>query len=67
MMELVDHPVSTSILKAGEEVFPIAAGEKYRAQKYVDGGIVDVLAEVTCPAGKQWSVRTIVEITETDA
>ena len=66
-MELVEHVIGPAVMHSGAEVTPLVAGERYREQKFVDGEIADVLAEVTCPAGKKWSVRSIVEITETDA
>ena len=53
--------------KYGTEVVSLTAGQKFRIQKWnVAEGIVDVLAEVTVPAGKAWSVSLVVDISETD-
>jgi len=65
-MELVDKQ-QEHVQKWGQEIIALDAGQKFRIQKWTDAeGIVDVLAEVTVPAGKAWSVGVIVDITETD-
>ena len=67
-MELNTVAVQASTLLIGQEAnIALAAGDKFRVQKQVDGEIVDVLSLVTCPDGKAWTARVIVEITETDA
>jgi hypothetical protein len=67
-MELIEHDWPARVMKSGmENDIALIAGEKIRVQTYVGGEIVDVLAEQTCPEGKAWSARVIVEITETDA
>ena len=67
-MELHTHAIEPATQMIGQESgIALAAGEKFRVQKFVGGEIVDVLADVTCPQGKAWEVRVIVEITETDA
>jgi len=65
-MELTDRQQAHT-QKFGTETFALAAGEKVRIQKWnaIDG-IMDVLAEVTVPAGKAWSVSIVVDIQETD-
>ena len=65
-LETEAYPART--LKYGGEKFELAVGEKVRIQKWIDGGgIVDVLAEVTVPAGKAWTASTTINIVETDA
>ena len=62
---LTDYEHAAKTVKSGDDLFALAPGEKVRVQKQVGGETVDVLALTTCPAGKSWSVRVIVEITET--
>ena len=65
-MELSDRQLPHT-QKYGTEVVALTAGQKFRIQKWIEGeGIVDILAEVTVPAGKAWSVSVIVDISETD-
>ena len=65
-MELVDRQ-QEHVQKWAQVILALDAGQKFRIQKWTDAeGIVDVLAEVTVPAGKAWSVGVIVDITETD-
>ena len=54
--------------KYATETVALAAGNKFRVQRWNPAeGIVDILAEVTVPVGKVWSVSIIVDISETDA
>lgn len=65
-MQLDERVIVPGCFRYGREAFSLSAGEKVRVQKYVDGSIVDVLPEATVPAGKSWTVVSIIEVTETD-
>jgi hypothetical protein len=66
-MELVDKQLPHT-QKSATDTVTLAAGEKLRIQKWtVADGIVDILAEETVPAGKQWSASIVLDIQETDA
>jgi len=63
-MELTTNEVLAALIKNGHEVVEAAAGQSLKIETSPDG---DDILDVECPAGKAWSVRVIVEITETDA
>ena len=66
-MELKTVTVSASTLKIGQEnSIPVAAGQTLQVRRHEGGPQVDVVS-TTCPVGKAWSARVILEITETDA
>ena len=61
---LTEHDWPAKVVKSGHADGPIVtAGQRYRIETNTDGE--DVMDE-ECPAGKMWSVRTIVCINETD-
>lgn len=63
-MELTDYTWLAKVVKAGhEDNVPVVAGQRVRVETSPDG--IEIL-DVECPADKAWSVRIIVEITETD-
>jgi hypothetical protein len=70
-MELSTIPIRTltptgDILYRGDETFTLAAGRKLIIRDKEGDSVVDRFEEKV-PAGKQWSVRILLEITETGA
>lgn len=64
-MQLTAHDVEAATLLSGHESnIALSAGETLKIETSPGGE--DVLA-AECPAGKVWSARIIIEITETDA
>ncbi len=62
-MDLQEHSQTAFTLKAGQESgIPVAPGQMLKVE--VSPGGPEILA-APCPAGKNWSARVIVEITET--
>lgn len=62
---LTDHEWTAKSIKSGaEEGTPIAAGQRLVIETSPGGGEI---LDVECPAGKAWTARVIVEITETTA
>ena len=58
-------PAQTAgLIKAGHETVALAAGTSMKIETSPNG--VEIL-DVECPAGKAWSVKLDVTITETDA
>jgi len=66
-MDLITHTVKASTVKSGQEVaIPVTAGQSFLVRRYKGSSQLNLLNE-KCPVGKKWSVRVIVEVTETDA
>ena len=70
-MELIAIPIRVAaltgdILYRGDETFKMEAGRKLIIREKRGGAETDHYSE-TVPDGKQWSVRLLLEITETDA
>jgi hypothetical protein len=68
-MQLQSTPVRQDVLsgaaiKRGDATFTAVAGQTLTIETSLNGA--EILSE-ECPAGKQWSGRVVVEITETDA
>jgi len=63
-MELTTNEVQAALIKNGSDVVEVAALQSLKIETSPGGE--DIL-DAECPAGKAWSVRIIVEITETDA
>lgn len=63
-ISLQDYEHAAKTVKSGHDTVAVVAGQRFVVESSPGGA--DVL-DVTCPAGKAWSVRVIVEITETDA
>lgn len=64
-MQLIDYPSAPGSFKSGhEDNISITAGQRFTIETSPGGA--EILDE-ECPVGKVWSVRVIVEITETDA
>lgn len=62
---LVDHTQTAKVVKSGhEEGIDIPVGTMLLVETSPAGA--EILA-ATCPSGKVWTARVIVEITETDA
>lgn len=62
---LVDHVQTANVVKSGmDKAVDIPVGTTLTIETSPMGE--DILSE-TCPAGKVWVARVIVEITETDA
>ena len=51
-------------IKAGHATLAIAAGQSLKVETSPEG---DEVLDVECPAGKAWSAKVDVTITETDA
>lgn len=63
-MELNQHIIEPAVFKYGQQSSVLlAAGQSLRIETTPNG--IEVL-DTECPAGKVWSVRVIVEVTETD-
>jgi hypothetical protein len=65
-VELSETPISAYTDKRGGTEVELSAGQWVRIQHGPSGDPVDDLLEQV-PAGKAWSVRFFVAITETDA
>jgi len=70
-MDLTAYPIKVAqptgdTLYRGDETFVLEAGRKLII-KDRDGGDGTERFKETVPAGKKWSVRLLLEITETDA
>ncbi len=64
-MILTSHSWPAKVMKSGlEEGTPLTVGQSIKVETAPNG--VEIL-NAECPVGKAWSVRIIVEITETDA
>ena len=64
-IELTDHPYTAKVIKSGmDEGISIPVGSALTVETTPGGQ--EILNE-TCPSGKVWVARVIVEITETDA
>lgn len=63
-IELTEYEWTARLVKSGDDVFDVVAGKSVEVAYWAPGRTI-VLDE-TCPEGKAWSVRVIVEITETD-
>lgn len=63
-MILNDYQTPACYIKSGSEAaIAVGAGQAFRVETSPDG---EEVLNVTCPDGKVWSIRVIVEITETD-
>ena len=63
-MQLTTHPIEAILLRSGHQSeIAVAVGQSLKIETTPNG--IEVL-NTECPTGKQWSVRIIVEITETD-
>jgi len=70
-MELTAIPIKVEtptgdILYRGDETFGLSAGTRMQVRDNETGDPVNRFNE-SVPAGKKWSVRILLEITETDA
>ena len=63
-MELETFVITPATLRRDDATFAVSAGQSVKIETSPGGE--EILA-VECPAGKAWSARIIVEITETDA
>lgn len=61
---LTDHATPGRVVKSGSDSVNVPVGASLVVETTPDGA--EVLS-ATCPAGKIWNARIIVEITETDA
>lgn len=62
---LAEYVHTAKVVKSGNAgAIPLVAGQKLRVETSPDG---EEILDVECPAGKAWTARIIVEITETDA
>jgi hypothetical protein len=59
----VEAPTGDTLYE-GDETFTVVAGKTLKIETSPNGE--DIL-ETECPVGKVWSVRVLVEITETNA
>jgi len=58
-------PAQTAgLIKAGHETIAVAVGQSLKIETSQDGA---EFLNIECPAGKAWSVKLDVTITETDA
>ena len=64
-IELSEHQWAAKLVKSGSDTFDVAAGKDIEVAHWAPGKVTDL--SVTCPEGKAWSVRVIVEIEESDA
>lgn len=64
-INLVEHEWPQKLVRSGQaDFFPMTVGKNLKIETSPGG---EELLNETCPAGKAWSVRIIVEIEETDA
>ena len=64
-MILTEQEILPAVIKSGQETdISITAGQSLKIEISPGG---DEILEVECPAGKMWTARVIVEVTETDA
>jgi len=64
-MDLMTIEVVPATFKSGHtEDISVSAGKSFKIETSPQG---ETILDEECPAGKSWSVRVIVEITETDA
>ncbi len=63
-MELTEHITEAKIVRSGDETVVMTTGKHLKIETMPLG--VEILS-VIVPAGKQWSARIIVELTETNA
>ena len=61
---LGDHIHTAKVVKSGHDIMEMVAGQSVKVETSPEGA---ELLNAECPAGKAWSVRVIVEITEIDA
>lgn len=60
---LIECETLARLVKSGEGDVLLVAGQSVKVETSPGG---EELLNVECPAGKAWSARVIVEITETD-
>lgn len=64
-IELTEYQWPAKLVKSGQEDnIVVSTGQNVKIETSPDG---EEILDVECPEGKSWSVRIIVEITETDA
>lgn len=63
-MELTEYVTEAKVVRSGDETVVMPAGKRLKIETLPLG--VEIL-DVVVPAGKQWSARIIVELTETNA
>lgn len=64
-IELTEHQWPAKLVRSGQEDgITVLAGQSVKIETSPGG---EEILDVECPEGKSWSVRIIVEITETDA